>query len=270
MHEPVRGGVYSIEITWSPRRPATHRLGYKETDDWHPHVHILMDAPWIVQSEMREAWRAVTCDAIRRAERKAAGLGGPLPRCDHEADRACRGASIVDVRAVVGERGSAERLKAVREALKYVSKGLLDPENPTRLLPGASVLELAELLLAIRGRRLVAGWGSFRTVHDDAEDGLDPADFLVGPDVPEGLVGMPRICPCCGNEAMWELPITVRRTACRRLPTGTLVWRPPGGTPWQPMISSPTQQPTTLLPPPWPSGSPEASRPGGGSAWSIG
>jgi hypothetical protein len=237
-HDAVAGGVYSVEVTWSPRRTSMHRLGYKETDDWHPHAHVLMDAPWIVQSEMRDAWRAVTCDAIRRAELQRSlpttGRIGPLPRCDHPADArgvgisGCRGASIVWVNAVAGAPGSPERLAAVRETLKYVSKGILDPADPRRLLPGASELELAELLLAIRGRRLVAGWGSFRLVHDDDEDELDPAKFLVGPDVPAGLVGMPKICPCCGREAVWELPLApVLRIDCRRLPSGALVWRPP-------------------------------------------
>jgi hypothetical protein len=229
IHEAVRGGVYSIEVTWSPERY-----------DWHPHVHILMDAPWIAWSEVRDAWRAVTCDAIRRAERRLpnkvrvnelAGGARSLTKCEHRADSrgiatsGCRGASIVWVNNVEGEPGSPERRKAVRETLKYVSKGLLDHNG--HLLPGVSALELAELLLAIRGRRLVAGWGSFRNVHDDEEDGLDPALFLVGPDVPPGLVGMPLICPCCHALALWELPIRVRRTACQRLPDGALVWRPP-------------------------------------------
>jgi hypothetical protein len=220
-HEPVKGGVYSIEVTWSPVR-----------GDWHPHAHVLMDAPWLPWVEVRDAWRAVTCDAIRRHARKAAGGTGLIPKCLHLGDSrgiataGCLGASIVWVSNVEGEPGSPERRKAVRETLKYVSKGLLDHNG--HLLPGASPLELAELLLAIRGRRLVAGWGSFRNVRDDDEDGLDPALFLVGPDVTPSLVGMPRICPCCHVEALWELPVRVRRTACHRLPDGgAYVWRPP-------------------------------------------
>jgi hypothetical protein len=220
-HEPVLGGVYSVEITWSPERR-----------DWHPHAHILMDAPWIAWSEVRDAWRAVTCDAIRRRERKTAGAIGPLPRCQHPADArgiatsGCRGASIVWVSAVEGAPGSPERRKAVRETLKYVSKGLLDRDGG--LLPGASPLELAELLLAIRGRRLVAGWGSFRNVKDDDDEGLDPDAYLVGPDVPPEMIGLPRICPACGQVASWGLPIPVARTNCRRLESGVLLWQPPG------------------------------------------
>jgi hypothetical protein len=228
IHEPVRGGVYSIEVTWSLERR-----------DWHPHAHLLVDAPWIAWSEMRDAWRAVTCDAIRRAEARQPNkvgvdelAGGPfrLTKCEHRADAqgmaagGCRGASIVWVSAVQGQPDSPERRAAVRETLKYVSKGLLDRDG--HLLPGASSLELAELVLAIRGRRLVNGWGSFRNVHDD-EDELDPAEVLVGPGVPPEMIGLPRICPSCGRQAEWEYPIPVARINCFRLDRGYLVWQPP-------------------------------------------
>jgi hypothetical protein len=219
-HAAVAGGVYSIEVTWS-----------SEHGSWHPHAHLLCDAPWIRWVEMRDAWRAVTCDAIRRAERKQRGETGRIPPCPHLADErgiaadGCRGASVVWVENVPGAPGSPERRAAVRETLKYVSKGLLDEQGS--LLPGAGHLELAELLLAIRKRRLVAGWGTFRNVHDDDDEGLDPAEFLVGPDVPPALVGLPRRCPACHGEALWELPIDVPRRACRPLGGGFLAWQPP-------------------------------------------
>ena len=220
-HDPVRGGVYSVEMTWSPER-----------QDWHPHAHLLMDAPWISQREMRDAWRAVTCDAIRRHERKAAGATGPLPKCPHLVDakgvaaHGCRGASIVWVNAVVGAPGSDERRAAIRETLKYVSKGLLDKNG--QLLPGAGPLELVELLVAIRGRRLVNGWGSFRNVRDDQADD-EPRDTVMvwttetdryGDYIPMWL---PRLCPCCGEEAEWGQPKRIRRI-------DSAPWRPPGGT----------------------------------------
>ncbi len=220
-HEPVAGGVHSLEVTWSSER-----------GDWHPHAHLLVDAPWILQREMRDAWRAVTCDAVRRAERRTAGLDGRIPPCAHRADKRglavapCRGASIVWVEAVRGEAGSDERRRAVRETLKYVTKGLLGPHG--ELLPGAHAAELGELLLALRGRRLVAGWGTFRNVHDvDEEDALDPDEYLVGPDVLPVMWGLPRRCPLCRGEARWELPIGVPRRACRPIGNGLFAWRPP-------------------------------------------
>jgi len=219
-HAAVVGGVYAIEVTWS-----------SEHGNWHPHAHVLCDAPWIRWGEMRDAWRAVTCDAIRRAERRQQGESGRVLPCPHHADErglatdGCRGASVVWVENVPGAPGSPERLAAVRETLKYVSKGLLDEAG--RLLPGAGPSELAELLLAIRKRRLVAGWGTFRNVHDDDGESLDPAEYLVGPDVPPSLVGLPRRCPLCHAEALWELPVEVPRRACRPLGGGILTWQPP-------------------------------------------
>jgi hypothetical protein len=220
-HAPIAGGVYSLEVTWNSDRA-----------DWHPHVHLLVDAPWIRWAEMRDAWRAVTCDAIRRAEQRRRGLAGRIAACPHHADEkglatdGCVGASVVWVEDVRGAPGSEARIAAVRETLKYVSKGLLDETG--RPLPGAGCREIAELLLATRGRRLVSGWGSFRRVHDDEDEALDPAQYLVGPDVLSSMVGLPRVCPLCGSEALWEPPVDVRRASCRAGPAGVLVWRPPG------------------------------------------
>jgi hypothetical protein len=220
-HAPVAGGVYSLEVTWNEKRA-----------DWHPHAHLLVDAPWIRWAEMRDAWRAVTCDAIRRAEQRRGGLAGRLDACPHLADEkglaseGCRGASVVWVEDVRGAPGSEARVAAVRETLKYVSKGLLDAEG--RPLSGAGPSEVAELLLATRGRRLVSGWGSFHCVHDREDEPLDPAEYLLGPDVLPSMVGLPRRCPLCGGEALWEPPIEVGRLACRPGRGGLLSWRPPG------------------------------------------
>jgi hypothetical protein len=132
---------------------------------------------------------------------------------------------VVWVEDVRGAPGSEARRAAVRETLKYVSKGLLDEAG--RPLPGAGYREIGELLLATRGRRLVSGWGSFRHVHDREEDKLDPAEYLVGPDVPPSMLCLPRRCPLCGGEALWEPPVAVRRLACRPGRGGLLTWRPP-------------------------------------------
>jgi len=221
VHREVAGGVYSIEVTWNAER-----------GDWHPHLHALMDAPYIRWAELRDAWRGATCDAVRKAEARAEGRAGRIPRCSHPADAkglatdGCRGASVVWVEAVKGEPGSDERARAIRETLKYVSKGLLAADGS--IVAGAGAAELAELVLAIRSRRLVAGWGSFRNVHDDEDDGLDPAEYLVGDDVMPALRGLPRVCPACRLEALWELPVHVPRRACRPLGQRWLTWRPPG------------------------------------------
>lgn len=214
-HSPAAGGVYSIEVTWSA-----------DLGNWHPHAHALIDMPWVRWAEMRAAWRAVTCDAIRYLE---AG-GGRVPSCDHHADGrgkplgGCRGASVVWVEAVRGAPGSPERLDSIREVLKYTVAGLVKSDGT---LDGAGPERLADLLLALRHRRLVAGWGAWRNVTDTDPEDEEP-DVLRGPDVLPTLRGLPIACPMCGvTEALWELPIDLPRRLCLVGPNGRLIWRPP-------------------------------------------
>ena len=214
-HKPAAGGVYALEVTYNEKRA-----------DWHPHVHALLDAPFIRWAEMRAAWRAVTCDAIRYLEQG----GGRVPRCAHRADElgapldGCRGARVVWVEAVRGAPGSDERLHAIREVLKYTVGGLVKDDG--KLAGAAPDARLADLLLVLRNRRLVAGWGSWRNVTDDDPDDEDP-DILRGDDVAPELRGLPAHCPECGKLAMWELPIELPRRSCTLAPDGSLRWRPP-------------------------------------------
>jgi hypothetical protein len=213
-HAPIAGGVYALEATWSAQR-----------GDWHPHIHVLADAPYVRWAEMRDAWRAATCDAIRYLEQH----GGRVKRCAHRADElglaigGCRGASVVWVEAVKGAPGSPERLAAVREVLKYTVGGLVKSDGS---LAGASVDRLGDLLIALRNRRLIAGWGTWRNVTDADLDDEAP-DVLRGDDVWPALRGLPVACPSCGREALWELPVDVPRRACYFARDGTLRWRPP-------------------------------------------
>lgn len=213
-HRPAAGGVYALEVTWSPER-----------GDWHPHLHALVDMPFVTWAEMRAAWRAVTCDAIRYLERG----GGRVPRCAHPAGprgegvNGCRGASIVWVEAVRGAPGSDERLSSIRETLKYTVGGLVKSDGT---LDGAGPPELGALLLALRHRRLVAGWGGWRNVTDDDPEDEQP-DVLRGPDVPPELRGLPAVCPFCAHPALWDYPVEVPRRACRLSPDGLMSWHPP-------------------------------------------
>lgn len=238
-HPGVAGGVYSIEVTRG-----------RDGASWHPHVHALMDAPWIKWSELRDSWRAVTCDAIRKLERRSRAPRAPrrengearrpprtprLPRCEHRADErgiatgGCRGASIVWVSAVQGEPGSPERRAALREVLKYATGGLM---KDGKLADGIGPAELAELLLALRNRRLVAGWGGWRNVHDEDDEDELPAEDYVLVETGEDRAGimirtrMPARCPHCRALALWESPIRVARRSCTPR-DGVLLWRPP-------------------------------------------
>lgn len=243
VHPGAAGGVYSIEVTQG-----------RDGASWHPHVHALMDAPWIRWGELRDSWRAVTCDSIRKLERRRSQVNvtsdsvrrengelrrpprAPrLPRCEHRADErgiatgGCRGASIVWVSTVAGDPGSPERRAALHEVLKYAVGGLVkDGKLADSIGPG----DLGELLLALRNRRLVSGWGGWRNVHDEDEDDEAPAEGYVLVETGEDRNGvpirtrMPARCPHCHSPALWEPPVRVPRREC--IPRdGSLMWRPP-------------------------------------------
>ncbi len=214
------GGVTSIEMPYQARAAS-----------WNLHANLLIDQPaWITHAAMREHWRAVTCDAIRRAERRAAGIRGRLPRCPHHYDAqfrsvgSCRGASWVWVRRVQGAPGSPERRKSWRELVKYVTKGFLSRGG--ELLPNVPDQAFAEVLMATRHRRLVQGWGTWFGIHDRVEESGVEEEILVGPDVLPDHRGLPRFCPFCGTEAAWDLSIEVPRVACRWRGRH-LTWEPP-------------------------------------------
>jgi len=218
----VRGGVSSVESPWQ-----------QASRSWNLHVNLLLDAPWILQSQMREAWRAATCNEIRRSERRAEGKHGRVPKCQHHHDTegrsvdGCRGASWVWVETIHSQPGTPERTKDLREVFKYVTKGFLGPDGGPAAELESDVV--GEVLLATRGRRLVNGFGSLRGVRDD--DRLDELEgetlTLEEVGIPD-LVGLPRTCPFCARAALWELAIEVPRRDCTRAGTdNALTWYPP-------------------------------------------
>lgn len=221
-HAPVRGGVTSVESPWQ-----------QKTRTWNLHANLLLDAPWIGRKEMREAWRGVTCNAIRRAECRAAGIKGRVPKCPHHHDEkgrsidGCRGASWIWVETLKGEPGTPERTKSLREVFKYVTKGLLGAEGGP--VDGLDPNVVREVLLATRGRRLVNGFGSLRGIHDDdAVDDELAEDVLTLEEagVPD-LVGLPKVCPFCHAEAHWEMSQEMPRGECERDEgSGALRWIP--------------------------------------------
>lgn len=48
----VDGGAYTIEATWNPT-----------TEQWHPHLHAIIDGRYWPQSAIADAWQAVTGDS---------------------------------------------------------------------------------------------------------------------------------------------------------------------------------------------------------------
>lgn len=247
-HRAIPGGVYTLEVTRNAAR-----------GDWHPHLHVLMDAPWIEHAEMREQWARATCEAWRRRDAAGARVApcahgcavlverrpgtwapcGAFAPCAHRPGGAtaagCRGSYVVDVRRVTGAPGSDERLAAIREVVKYATKGLVPDGADAAAASGADAADPAAVvaaLLALRHRRLVAGFGPLARIADRlaADDGLDDAAYLVGPDWRgDPRYGLPRRCPVCRMEAAWELPVGAdRRDVIPGPAPGIALWRPPG------------------------------------------
>lgn len=91
----VKWGAAVIEIKRNPN-----------SGEWHPHLHILVDAKFIPQEQLSSAWLAVTGDS-----------------------------SIVDIRAV------KDRRAAVNEIAKYASKPCSFQNLRDSLLAGATLYE---------------------------------------------------------------------------------------------------------------------------------
>lgn len=221
-HLPVAGGVVSGEVTWSDAAGGS----------WHPHLHALIDAPWISWSEMRDLWRQLTCTTTgcRHACTACRGLadrpaGEVCRRCRGTAtEPACTGAWSVWVEAVPRDDEEA-RQGAIREVLKYVGKpgGLVDSLDPDRI---------GEYLWATRRQRLVTGWGSLYRVQDEDDEPAATDELVIR--WGWGTYRVPRICPHCGastSEDDWLVPFRRPRLEAVRLDgRGGFTWRrpPPG------------------------------------------
>lgn len=47
--DKIRGGVWFYQVTYN-----------KETRQWHPHIHVLIDSPYLDHSELKVAWKKIT------------------------------------------------------------------------------------------------------------------------------------------------------------------------------------------------------------------
>ncbi len=143
------GGVYSIEVTFN-----------RDTREWHPHLHILFDAPFKLSmspSEFRLLKRRIEFTWLRITSHAAKREYG---RSDREFKR-------WNARVAIEERGSTwnlhyrrvvdlRRVKpgdgAVYEVIKYISKS-------NRFLDIPEAVEA--YLIAVRGVRVIQTFGSF-------------------------------------------------------------------------------------------------------------
>jgi hypothetical protein len=187
------------DITWSEDAGGS----------WHPHLHALLDAPWIGWAEMRDTWQAITC--------RTKG-------CRHGWSSRCSGSWSVWVEAVPRD-DPAERRAAIREVLKYVGKphGIVDSLDPGRI---------GEYLWATRRQKLVSGFGNLYRVQVE-EDEPAGRDELTIRGFGFATLRVPRVCPKCGRtttEDDWILPDLRPRLEAYRLPSGRYGWDPPPGT----------------------------------------
>jgi hypothetical protein len=167
---------------------------------WHPHLHLIVEGR-IDQAELADTWEAITGDS--------------------------RIVWIESVARHAADRWAGDVEGALRELLKYAAKpspAFLQADDPS---------VIAELLVALRGRRLTSTSG--RLYGLGLEDEEEPDLVLVWPpgDDPRPYHA-PRLCPHHGAEAEWRiLAASIRRRDCTAAPDlsrpgrSILTWTPP-------------------------------------------
>jgi hypothetical protein len=150
---------------------------------WHPHAHLLIESDYLPHDELRGAWAEITGDS--------------------------RIVWIESVRRHAGQRFAGDVRAALHELLKYAAK------PAPAFLEAGDAGTLAELLVALRGRRLTAAAGKLygRPVDEDPPE-LDLV--LVLPDNPAAEpYRAPRVCPLHGDVADWSIVGYRSRADCR-------------------------------------------------------
>lgn len=103
----VKGGVWALEVTYNA-----------ETDQWHPHIHIIADGRFFPHAELKDAWSKLTgdstivdirkCNDSRDAARYIATYVGKLADLDQvPPERICEYADALHRRRLSGTFGSS-------------------------------------------------------------------------------------------------------------------------------------------------------------------
>lgn len=136
--DKVKGGVASFEIT-------------NKGNGWHPHIHAVCDCRWLsvhVPEPLRNDSAATVKRKCEAAQMELSQLWGNV---------------IGQDTAVVWVKRVTQVETMAKEVLKYCLKGneLIDCEEP-----------IAPLLRALKGTRLISGWGSLHPLPspDTADD----------------------------------------------------------------------------------------------------
>jgi hypothetical protein len=165
----LRGGIYSIEATYN-----------RETQTWHPHLHIVFDAPFpmrgmqpkvfgTLKRRLEFSWLRVTS-----AEAQKQWGAKDFELWEIETKRRDRGCDwnrefrrVVDLKAVSGD------VSAVYELIKYISK-------TNRFLDLPPVV--ATFLRAVYGVRVLQRFGTFYNFKgfDEADEAVEKGELPTG------------------------------------------------------------------------------------------
>lgn len=124
--DKVKGGVATYEIT-------------NKGNGWHPHIHAVMDCRWLslhVPEPLRRDPKEVVEKKCALAKKELSALW---------AEQLKQEVAIVDVQRVYDQD------KVISEVIKYAMKGSDLVNSPD---------DIAPMLRAIKGTRMLAGWGS--------------------------------------------------------------------------------------------------------------
>lgn len=162
----VRGGVWFFQVTLN-----------SSTNEWHPHIHILVDSKYIDQSELSDLWLQITKNSMVVDIRQ---VKSDMKAADYVARYGSRPALLADK----GEIGAVEIINALhhRRIIGTFGNGRglqltpQPPENPTLWERVGSWFEIRFLFDKSETARLIytawvakVGLGAGISLEDDPE-----------------------------------------------------------------------------------------------------
>jgi hypothetical protein len=187
----LRGGLYTIEVTYN-----------RQEKTWHPHLHIVLNAPWPTRGMKRAAfltmkralefsWLRITSPEVRKVYRRNEYVRWNNETSQHEpgSDWNQKYRRVVDIRPVKNNSS------AVYELIKYISK-------TNRFVDLPDAVEM--FLRSVRGVRVIQTFGSFYNFKMEVPmtkadlEALAASGISTG-NIPVGAASFLR-CDCGKNE----------------------------------------------------------------------
>jgi hypothetical protein len=225
----LRGGLCTIEGTYN-----------RQEKTWHPHLHIVFDAPWPTRGMERAdfltmkralefSWLRITSPEARKVFRRNEYLRWNNETAQHEpgSDWNQKYRRVVDIRPVKNDSS------AVYELIKYISK-------TNRFVDLPDAVEM--FLRAVRGVRVIQTFGSFYNFKMEVPMTKADLEALAASGIetvnnPVGAASFLR-CGCGKNEfhrigvfsmadvemgggGRWLIRLSHERRRCRGSSTGT-------------------------------------------------